>query len=275
MFVHFLITRFNIVQDWYTTANRNHADIQTNKWLDERFRLYEQYCLPSVANQDTNNFVWLVLYNSETPNRYKEKISQFQKKCKMFMPVFLEPYGDEGALIQNLIDDYITADTTHIITTRLDNDDMIRNDYISMIQKAFKYDMNDVFLDYGAGFQFNEKEKVLYYCPNFELSHYVSRVVNIENKEKTVLVDHSRLKEFGEYKMLKSVNGGAWIETVHSCNAWNRLGGWKPIYKTKELQWFPCVKLSFFNYLRSYTKFFISKSVRWIIRKFHKHILKK
>ena len=64
MFVHFLITRFNIVQDWYKTANRNAANIQSEEWLEERLRLYEQYCFPSVANQDTNNFVYIkiILY---------------------------------------------------------------------------------------------------------------------------------------------------------------------------------------------------------------------
>lgn len=31
----FLITRFNIIQNWFVTANRNDSDIQSDAWLDE------------------------------------------------------------------------------------------------------------------------------------------------------------------------------------------------------------------------------------------------
>ena len=215
MFVHFLITRFNIVQDWYKTANRNDANIQSEEWLEERFRLYEQYCFPSVANQDTNNFVWFVLFNSETPDKYKQQISQFQKKCKMFTPVFLEPYGDEAALIQNLIDEYITSDTTHIITTRLDNDDMIRKDYISMVQSYYKQNEKDLFLNYSLGYQFDEYKRLLYICPNQDQGHYISRIVLVENRKNTVLVDHSIVASLAKYVEMDISSGPAWIETVH------------------------------------------------------------
>ena len=103
MFIHLLITRFNIVQEWYQYANRNAANVQTDEWLEERFRLFDAYCYPSVAAQDTQNFTWIVLFNSETPDKYKQIITEYSHRCPMMQHTYLEPFGDEDALIQNEI----------------------------------------------------------------------------------------------------------------------------------------------------------------------------
>ena len=172
---HFLITRFNIVQDWYKTANRNNTPIQTNDWLIERFQLFETYCLPSVVNQSNLNFTWLVLFNLETPEYFKQKIAGYATKYSIFTPLFLEPYGNEAALLEKTITS-LAENVQHVITTRLDNDDMIREDYIQMIQETYDPKQKDVFLNYGSGFQYDLYNGVIYAYNNFSMSHYVSRV---------------------------------------------------------------------------------------------------
>lgn len=272
MFVHFLITRFNIVQDWYTNANRNHSNIQTEEWLTERFRLFKQYCFPSVANQDTDNFIWFVLFNSETPEKYKDEILFFSKECKMFHPLYLEPYGAEGDVIYTAMERYLNDETTHVITTRLDNDDMIRSDYISMIQSAYKEQFDDVFFNYAHGIQFDESKKVLYNCPNQDQGHYISRIVLKENRRNTVLVDHSKVASLAQYIEMDISTGPAWIETVHKCNAWNRIDCMKPI-AIDNTNAFPTLHLSKCNYSKSLLSYFITSSYRYIKRKVEKHII--
>lgn len=272
MFVHFLITRFNIIQDWYTRTNRNNANIQTDEWLQERFRLFDKYCFPSVSAQDTHNFTWLVLFNSETPDSFKEKIDSYSAICPMFKAVFLEPYGDEAALIQGEINHVLTDDITHVMTTRLDNDDMIRCDYISMMQNAFDPTFDNVFLDYGEGFQYAEADKMLYKLNNWSESHFCTRVVTVKNRENTVLVDHSRIQEFGECRMLKNINGGG-IEVVHTCNAHNRIGGFMPVLFTDELNDYPHIEISKKRYILGITRWKLWYYYRWIARRFEKHII--
>ena len=47
---HFLITRFNIIQDWMMKT-KNGESTQSEKWLEERFEFFENICLPSVESK--------------------------------------------------------------------------------------------------------------------------------------------------------------------------------------------------------------------------------
>ena len=47
---HYLLTRFNLTfKEWKTS--KNGELVLTDKWLKNRFELFENYCLPSVKNQ--------------------------------------------------------------------------------------------------------------------------------------------------------------------------------------------------------------------------------
>lgn len=289
MMKHFLITRFNIVQDWYKTANRNNTPIQTNDWLIERFRLFETYCLPSVVHQSNLNFTWFVLFNSETPEFFKQKIAGYATKYSIFTPLFLEPYGNEAVLLEKTITS-LAGNVQHVITTRLDSDDMIREDYIQMIQEMYDPKQKDVFLNYGSGFQYDLYNGVIYAYNNFSMSHYVSRVsayppphthhhhphthttVNGECHIQTVMVDHSRLHDFADYQEMRILGGGAWIEIVHSCNAWNRVGLGKPMLYVDELKRFPKLHLSTKAFIIARIKWRIKKMYAWLRRKVEKYI---
>ena len=76
MFYHFLITRFNLKNpDWDVT--KNNEALLDEKWMDERFELFSNYCLPSVINQTNKNFKWLVFFDTSTSKIYQEKIENF------------------------------------------------------------------------------------------------------------------------------------------------------------------------------------------------------
>ena len=47
-FQHFVITRFNL--DLYAW-DKNRIPTRTEKWLQHRFDIFEQYCLPSMQAQ--------------------------------------------------------------------------------------------------------------------------------------------------------------------------------------------------------------------------------
>lgn len=56
---HFIATRFNLkIEEWNTA--KDGSVVLTEKWLEERFNLFEKYCFPSVANQSIKNFYWLI-----------------------------------------------------------------------------------------------------------------------------------------------------------------------------------------------------------------------
>lgn len=211
----------------YARAQRG-TIVQTEEWLKRRFELFEKYCYPSICGQTTKNFKWLVLFNSETPEKYKAIIERYQQDCPLFRPVFIQPYDDEIQQVIHLIKK--EASTPYVITTRIDNDDMIKNDYMEFIQNSFRPEYTNTFLFYRFGYQLNTKKSLLLKFGD-DFNHFESRVELIENLQ-TVYVENDRhdlIYKYGEVvgiadKGLSNDYNGMWIEVVHDCNVVNNAG---------------------------------------------------
>ena len=85
---HFILTRFNLLL-WNKDKKGN--KVRSKSWLEHRFALFEQYCLPSIENQTCQNFEWIVLFDSTTPEPFKKKIEDYKKECPQLIPVYVEP----------------------------------------------------------------------------------------------------------------------------------------------------------------------------------------
>ncbi|MFU8764585.1 MAG: glycosyltransferase, partial [Haliea sp.] len=89
MFDHFLITRFNLRNPRWTSSRSQHPAL-SEAWLQDRFDLFEQYCLPGVAAQSAAGFTWLVYFDVETPAQWLPRIQGYQRDCPQFQPVFVD-----------------------------------------------------------------------------------------------------------------------------------------------------------------------------------------
>ena len=84
---HYILTRFNL-RLWTKDKNRNNT--RTEEWLKNRFELFERFCLPSIMNQTSQSFKWIVLFDINTPEKYKERIKSYEKACQHFFPCYVE-----------------------------------------------------------------------------------------------------------------------------------------------------------------------------------------
>lgn len=79
---HFIATRFNLkIEEWNTA--KDGSVVLTEKWLEERFNLFEKYCFPSVANQSIKNFYWLIFFDVSTPDIFKNELRNIQMISKI------------------------------------------------------------------------------------------------------------------------------------------------------------------------------------------------
>ena len=69
---HLIFTRFNLQYELDSDLHLQAA------WLDERFRLFEQYCLPSIVGQTDLHFTWVILSSNQTPDWYKKGENYFK-----------------------------------------------------------------------------------------------------------------------------------------------------------------------------------------------------
>ena len=73
MFNHYLITRFNLRAD-YWDVTKNNEQLLTDEWMDNRMWLFENFCFPSVVGQTNQNFEWLLYFDTNTKDVYKNRI---------------------------------------------------------------------------------------------------------------------------------------------------------------------------------------------------------
>jgi len=127
---HFLVTRFNLKKaDWKTA--KDGSIVLNEDWLNHRFDLFEKYCLPSVRNQINHDFIWCVYFDSMTPSHYKQRIQNISKNNKCFREFYIESMNELLPAFQNYISENIEKEENCIITTRLDNDDIIHKNFIN------------------------------------------------------------------------------------------------------------------------------------------------
>ena len=130
---HYIITRFNL-----PVARPNKNGVQQDhlgEWLYNRCALFEKYCLPSVNSQTNKNFKWILIFDRNTPvdiiNKYRSDIIE---------PVTFEKTEEqaEADVCQSVLASYLKTNEKAdlILTSRLDNDDMLHKDFVEDLQKA-------------------------------------------------------------------------------------------------------------------------------------------
>jgi len=218
MFEHFLITRFNLRNPRWTSSRSQHPAL-SEAWLQDRFNLFEQYCLPSVAAQSTAGFTWLVYFDIETPEQWLPRIDGYQRDCPQFQPVFVDGMPAFLGDVQGRI---AAAATPYLITSRLDNDDCISNDFIASVQAQFT-PIDFLALDFIDGY-------MLEIAPVLRLGRTVNAynpfVSLIERNQKPLSVWHKDHAQWKREPRLRRIRGQRiWLTVIHRENKTNEFRG--------------------------------------------------
>lgn len=218
-FKHFLITRFNLkVAEWNTT--RNAEEVRTEEWLEHRFGLFDRYCLPSVINQGSQNFMWFVFFDHDTPEKFRKRVDDIADAYSNFRPLFIDGLNElVDAVTRVIANENRTDRRPYIITTRLDNDDIIHRDFISSIQHAFKPVPGSV-IDIRKGYQLsieNDNAEVRRYSNPF--NPFISLIERRSDCKTVMSKMHVDWVESSEVIVIDDRR--LWIELVHQHNKIN------------------------------------------------------
>lgn len=231
---HYILTRFNLAL-W--TKDKAGKEIGDTGWLERRMRLFETFCLPSVASQTSKDFEWILLLDENTPEVYLDRIKGYKERCRQIRPIKVRSgYGAHFAKIfQSVVTDSLSRcgaeEGDLCLTTYLDNDDSIARDFVEDVQRRCASlpvtEENGVFLSYDYGLQLyadmgNVTTRILY--PN---NHFITYAESIRNGR------HVRTcYGYGSHFLIE-MNGMArvehvvekkkpmWIEVIHKENVDN------------------------------------------------------
>lgn len=223
MFQHYIITRFNLRRkDWNTT--KNNEVVLSDAWHKERFELFKNFCFPSVKNQLNQKFKWLVFFDTNTPNIFREKINQYVKEYNNFYPFYIDGMN---CFIPSIIDEVSRLDNEeYIITSRLDNDDCLHKNYVNVVQSYFdkqKYMAVDIVDGYGMEIG----NKVRLGMMRHAYNPYISL---IEKKDDFKTVWHKGHTHWKYEKNLMQVkNKPSWLTIIHQKNKSNKFRGFGEI----------------------------------------------
>jgi putative rhamnosyltransferase len=207
-FRHLILTRFNV--------RIEQCDRQGLDWLEHRFDIFERFCFPSVRSQTNTNFDWIVFFHPEVPKGFRGRIQAYCA-CSAFRPIYFRSMFSQ-AMVQAAISDLLEG-FTHVITTRLDNDDAISTRFVDTIQKHFR-GQDFEFLNFTNGYIWAEGR--LFFGQHHS-NPFISLVERTGNCSTVYCGNHMDLGQVGPIAQIEGPP--AWLQVVHGQNLSNCVWG--------------------------------------------------
>lgn len=190
-----------------------------DEWLEHRCQLFERFTLPSVQSQTTRNFVWLVFVDSETPERFKERIYQYRWQGKFQQVPVKGDFTHEVRV--DAVKSYLANGHHYLLTTRLDNDDAVCRRFVERVQEKFTANGQTEFLNFTHGYILQERSLYQVQEPS---NAFITMVEPLGTTLQTVMVgDHTKLSERGPVRQIDGQPG--WVMVVHGRNVMNKVYG--------------------------------------------------
>jgi hypothetical protein len=220
MFQHFVLTRFNLRKEgWQTT--RNNTQVLTDSWMDNRLALFENYTFSSLKSQTNQNFIWLVFFDVTTSQKHREVISRLEKTLSCFKPIFID--GMEAFLPSIKAEIKASLSQPYLITSRLDNDDCLHQDYIQEVQNQFGQ-QDFMAIDFIDGLTLQIEPQVCLAKRSHVHNPFLS-LIEKANDFKTIWT-RERHGQWSKVKLLTPIrNKPMWMSVIHAENKVNDFYG--------------------------------------------------
>lgn len=211
--LHVILTRFNIASPGREVAIRNSPG-----WLDRRFGLFEQFCLPSIAGQTERNFHWLIYFDKDTPAEFRDRIER-DRQIYNFTPRYVAMF--DKAMIADDVKALATPGEALIVTTRLDNDDALSNDFVAQVQAAAKDAPAQTVLNFTQGIAMRKGRLYTAADHSNPFTSLVER--DLASVETIWAKPHHELGQ--KWKITQVARRPVWLQVVHGENVINRIKG--------------------------------------------------
>ena len=218
---HVLMTRFNLATPGREAAIRNKPD-----WLATRFRLFEAFCLPSVAEQSTRDFTWIIYFDKDTPQAFKDRVADLQKAVP-FEAYYtgLFPASGWPQSLTEVLGARLGAVPPVVLTSRLDNDDALARDYMERTAAAAVGQVAaprvGIVITNGYIRSATSAYRISHPCNAF--ASWLERVDQQGGPLTAMGISHVDAADFGP--LLQVPGPGGWLQVVHGGNVSNKVRG--------------------------------------------------
>jgi len=118
---HIIITQFSYRGVYANTMRGNDPLKKSN--LEHRFKLFEMTCLPSILQQENQNFKWVLIVDPELKSHFRNKLEKLiSGRANSYIHEF---NPDEKQEHTGWLKPFINDKAAYLITTKLDDDDAL------------------------------------------------------------------------------------------------------------------------------------------------------
>jgi hypothetical protein len=210
-FRHVILTRFNVKIEQSRPPGSD--------WLEHRFSLFERFCLPSVKAQTCGNFVWIIFCDPDIPLSFRERIRAYAQWATL-RPIYFRNVFEQGmarAAVASL-----TSGCSHLITSRLDNDDAVSRTFVESIQQNFRSQSFE-FLNFTNGYILDTSGEGRLWSGRHASNAFISLVERTTNYSTVYCGNHMELDRQGPIEQI--ARPAAWLQVVHGRNLSNEVWG--------------------------------------------------
>lgn len=210
---HVILTRFNLQ---YQESTKN----LSLEWLEERIRLFQTYTLPSIQAQTNQDFEWFILIDVHTPESICQCLQDIADSYKVIQLVRVESQGDEAlnAYYRSLANE-LGKGYDLLISTRLDSDDCLMNDFISTTYNILGANTAPVAISFPNGLQYFSQKKWTFRI-TYPNNHFLTLCEKGDSARSALGYDHTRIHDYIPLK-LEYTSQPMWTEIVHGGNIAN------------------------------------------------------
>jgi Putative rhamnosyl transferase len=187
--------------------------------MEERFELFERYCLPSVLNQSDQNFTWMIYFDHSTREDYLERARRGVAGRSNCVVKLCSLFGSETHQADLAAD--LDPSRNWLVTTRLDNDDGLQRDFVKKLHDEVRVGMEEA-LDFPWGIVLANGVP---YLSRQKCNAFISLSESMAGMKTVTYVRHKEMSR--RYRVRTVSNDPAWLQSVHGSNVGNKVRGWR------------------------------------------------
>jgi len=212
-FQHLLLTRFNV--QIFTGQGSDTA------WLEHRFRFFERVCVPSVLSQTVLGFRWVLFCDAASPTWVLDRLRTSIGAAAAPVFVFIDgPETREN--FRAALAPLLAPGHTHLITSRLDNDDALAVRFMETVQAQFT-GQDFEFVNFPEGHTCFQGRVYALRHPSSPFLSLVERLDTPETIRTVMCEPHQEVAS--RYPVRQVECGPAWLQIIHGRNVCNMVRG--------------------------------------------------
>jgi len=198
-------------------------------WVDYRMGLFNKYCLPSVQAQTYKDFDWWFLVHSQFPgfeDKHRKTLENYGRILWIDAP-WMEDQQEVGEFLSKVYN------KMWVCSTKLDSDDIIRNNYIELVRSVISE--QESWVTFYLGFMMRKNMVVE---RNYTVNPFVSYVEYADPMRSMFRVSHTAVKADAKERnipFIKINDIQGWIQVDHGDNIKNiatkKIGNFEEVKK--------------------------------------------